>query len=159
MLSDQVSENLNGTMSISKEILNMLGTNTIVPEIQGTSSENNSKVRTISLEEARKNKLRNRGKLLQAAHHHQFQSRCVEAGRVPKGIQLQPREVHLLESLTSSEIGARLNHIYRLSTHSIVKALIGHFANVQTECKKALEEVDKGIRQELQHRKPRATVV
>ena len=48
--------------------------------------------------------------------------------------------------------------MFNLSEHSIIKALIEHYANVQRESEKALEEVDEGIRQELQRRKPEATV-
>ena len=48
--------------------------------------------------------------------------------------------------------------VFYFSEHSIIKALINHYANVQTESKKALEEVDKRIWQDLQFRKPGATV-
>ena len=71
-LSDQVSERLNGMMSYSNKVSDILGTNTLVPEIQRTNAEGNSEVKTSCLEEAMKNKLTVRGKLLQAAHQHHF---------------------------------------------------------------------------------------
>ena len=39
-----------------------------------------------------------------------------------------------------------------------IKALINHYANVQKEREKALEELDEGIQQELQQRELEATV-
>ena len=41
----------------------------------------------------------------------------------------------------------------------MIKGLIEHYANVQKESKKVLEEVNEGIRKELQRREPEATVV
>ena len=154
-LSDQVSETLNRTMSISIQLSDTLWTNTIVPETQGTIPKSHSEVKTISLGEAMKNKLKILAKILQAVHHHQFLFRCVEIGRVPKGFRLQQKKFQLLKSPTNSETHARLNQIYRLSEHSIIKVLIKYYANVRTGSEKALEEVDEGIRQELQHKKRR----
>ena len=52
-------------MNDSIEVPEIPETNTVVPEIIGASAESISKVKTISLEEAMKNKFRIRGKLLQ----------------------------------------------------------------------------------------------
>ena len=127
--SDPVPETSNGMMEDDNE----------VPETpRGTNAQTNSEERTISLEEAMKTKFRVRSKSLQATHHREFLSKCIEAGRVPKGLQLQQKEVHLLDTPTAVETRARLTQIYRLSEHSIMKALIEHYASVQKESKKHL---------------------
>ena len=136
-------------MSESIEVLEIPETNTAVPEVIG-ASKNKSKVKIISLKEAMNNKLRFQAKLLQQPITITFYLgvwKPVEL--VHKGLRVQPREVPLLESPTSSQTCARQNHIYRCSEHTIIKTLIEHYDNVQTESEKALQEVDKGIRQEL----------
>ena len=48
--------------------------------------------------------------------------------------------------------------VINLSEHSIIKAKIVHYANVQRESEKVLEEVDEVLQQKLQRKEPEATV-
>ena len=64
-LNNQVPETQNETIKDSIEVLNIPETSTVVPEIVQESAESNSKIKTISLQEAMENKLRILGKLLQ----------------------------------------------------------------------------------------------
>ena len=102
-------------------------------------------------------KLRIRNKLLKAAHHRVFLQKCLDAGRVSKGLKIYHHVVHLMDSPSATETQARLKESYARTQRDIIEALIEHYVNVDKECQTALTKVEKTIRAELEQQGPEAS--
>ena len=127
---------------IAMEISDGTSESNDVPEIpNGTNTEMNA----VSLEEAMLTMERIRSKSLKAAQHEQFLSKCLEAGRIPKGLRIQQKEVHLMNMPTAANAWKKLAETYALTERSICYVLIEHYASVQTECEEAGNQTDKRI--------------
>ena len=89
----------------------------IAPEIaDGTGESNdvleipngmNTEMNVVSLEEAMLTMERIRSKSLKA-EQHEFLSKCLEAGRIPKGLRIQQKEVHLMNTPTAANTRKKL---------------------------------------------------
>lgn len=82
-------------------------------------------------------------KAFKAVHHHTFLSDCPEAGRIPKGLWIQNKEVHLMNTPSTTDTQKKLAEIHTLTKRGICKALIEYYANVKRECEEAGDETDK----------------
>ena len=102
-------------------------------------------------------KLRVRSRVLKAVHHKDFLHKCLEAGRVPKGLRIHYQEIHLMDSPTSTKTRAKLTKTYKHTQWSIVEALIEHYVNVEKESEEDLLKVEETIKAELDRRGPEAS--
>ena len=125
-----------------------------VPEnLNGTNTDTSN----ISLEEAMTSLETIRTKALKAAHHHTFLRDCLESEKIPKGLRIQNKEVHLMNTPSAADTRKKLAELHALTERGICKALIEHYANVKSECEEAGIETDRTIREELKHKGPEAT--
>ena len=85
----------------------------------------------ILLDEALRNMSILRNKILKAAHHADFSKKCVEAGKVPRGLQIQQQNIHLMSSPDISKTHATLADTIRRSELDIRKILLGHYVTIQ----------------------------
>ena len=103
----------------------------------------------VSFKQAMANMEKIRIKSLQASHHQEFLSKCLQLGRIPRGLRLQNTKVHLMNTPTAAKTREMLAKTYALAESGVCKALIEHYTTVQRECEEAREKIDKEIREIL----------
>ena len=113
-------------------------------------SQTRSESDAATLNLAMKQMVKVRSRSLKAAHHEAFLRKCLEVGRVPRGLRIHHSEVHLMESPTANKTSAKLTETFRLSELNVCNSLIEHYVQVPKECEMALLQIDETIWDELE---------
>ena len=85
----------------------------------------------------------------------QFLQKCMDMGKMPKGLRGQYREIHLMDSPSSTKTRAVLAGLFKRTEQSICEALIEHYALVLKESNESLRTVNNTMHELLKLKKPK----
>ena len=104
-----------------------------------------SKSHYIPLEDAMRQKLKLKKKLMKAVHHAEFLKGCIDNDRIPIGLRLQYSEIHMMDAPHTSRTRAAIAQTYKTAEHNICKALQEHYTEIKTQTERQLDEVETHI--------------